>query len=265
MFDYILQLAKLPDLAIFAILNCVFAVSSVVAIIVIRKVIHPKVRHRDNVTIANMSAIIGVMYGVLTGLTALYLFNNNSYTTDAVLREASSLANIYRDSHWLPNPSQARIQGFVKNYIEKVITVEWPLMEEGNDLSKDGDYIINQMDKELYTYARANPADNMILHDMRKEIKSLYNARETRINMSNSTLSPELWIVIFIGTILTIGINLLFRSSFHIHLLTITAVGLMSSSMIFLIVTLDRPFQGQFIIQPDAFKSLLAEIKNNRS
>jgi hypothetical protein len=57
-----------------------------------------------------------------------------------------------------------------------------------------------------------------------------------------------------------IGINFLFGMNLYMHILTTSASALMASSIIFLLLTLDKPFQGEFVIEPDAFKALLTYI-----
>ena len=79
--------------------------------------------------------------------------------------------------------------------------------------------------------------------------------------MSFSALNSEVWVVILLGTILTIGINFLFGMNFYLHIFTAIAVGLMASSMLFLLVTLDRPFRGEFVIEPDSLAAVLQFIE----
>lgn len=248
---------KLSDLYIFILLSVAISLVTIIAVYIVRKILPLKLRSRDNAVIGNIGNIVGLIYGVLVGLTALYLFNNNSYTTDAVQHEANAAANIAREAVWLKEPARSTIQSDIKNYVDKVIHVEWPLMREGKDLSNENDFVIEKINKELLQYSVENKSDDLIIRDLVTEVKALYNGRQQRIVMSNSSLSPEIWEVIIIGTILTIGINFLYRVSLHLHLIAIIAAGLMASSMIFLLVTLDRPFQGEFIIEPDAFKSVL--------
>lgn len=259
MFDSFYQLS---DFEIFILISAFILCLTTLAVFLIRRVLPMHLRYRDNAVIGNIASTVGVIYGVLVGLTALYLFNNNSYTSDAVQREANAVANIYRDSKWLKNPARDNIQMDIKNYIKKVIDIEWPLMERNKDLNHEGDDIIDAMDAQLHQYAENTDADKLILRDITEEIKKLYDARQQRMNMSSSQLSPEIWAVVLIGTFLTIGINFLFRVSFSLHLIAITAAGLMTSSMLFLLVTLDRPFQGEFIIEPTALQSVLTFVES---
>ena len=260
MFDY---LFRLSDIKLFILLSCGSVLISIITIFIVKRCIPLELRYKDNPVTGNVGSIISLIYGVLAGLTALYLINNISYTADAVQHEANAIAGVYRDSQWLKEPTRSAIETEIKSYLNKVITVEWALMKNGTDVDKQGDYIIKKMNNMLHVYPIVNNSELLIMHDMIEEMRMLYDARQQRIQMSFSELSPEIWVVLLIGTILTIAINFLFGMNFYLHILTASAAALMASSMVFLLVTLDRPFQGDFVIESDAYKSVLTFIEKN--
>jgi hypothetical protein len=257
------KLFQLSDLAIFILLASLAIVISIVAIFLVKRLIPIEFRYKDNSIIANTSSLINVLYGVLAGLTALYLINNNSYTTDAVQREASAVANVYRGSQYLKGPVKEEIRVEIIKYLNDVINIEWPLMQKGKHIDENGDLIIDKLYDDIHHSSYVDLNDVLIQHDMLQEVRSLYDARQQRINMSYSQLNPEIWLVVILGTILTLCINYLFGMNFYLHIFTVSAAALMASSMLFLLVSLDRPFQGEFIIEPDAFRSLLVFIEQN--
>jgi len=254
MLDY---LFKIPDLYLFFILIILSISFSIACIFLVTYFIPLSIRRKDNTILGTVSSIISLIYGVLAGLMALYLINNISYTTDAVQREASAIANIHRDSQWLKEPAHSNIKKQIRNYLVHVIQVEWPLMENGQEINNEGEKIIEEMDKGLRTDQVIGGNQSLILQEMLQEIKTLYNAREQRIQMSYESLNIEIWLVILIGTILTIAINFLFGMNIYLHVAVVCAVALMTSSMLFLLLALDRPFQGEFVIEPSAFRSIL--------
>jgi hypothetical protein len=62
-----------------------------------------------------------------------------------------------------------------------------------------------------------------------------------------------------------IGINFLFGMNFYMHVITVSAASMMAASMFFLLITLDRPFQGEFVVGPDSFQSVLSAIEKHNS
>ena len=257
MFGYLFQIS---NLYLFFLLCGISLSVTFLFILLVKHFVPLEVRYKENGVIGSMSAFIGIIYAVLVGITALYLTNNINFTGDAVQREANGAANFYRDTNWLKEPAKANLQQLLKTYIVEVIDVEWPLMAKGKKIKREGDTIIDKMGKELAQYGEVNSAEMLILHDMLDSLKDMYSGRQHRIQMSYAELNPEIWEVILIGTVLTIMINYLFGMNFALHIITAGAGALMAASMLFLLLSLDRPFQGDFVIRPDSLKSLLIDI-----
>src|SRR5688572_9144979 len=114
MLDY---LYTLSNFTIFIVLTLFTIVVSIVSIILSKRFIFYKLRYRDNATIGSISSLIGIIYGVLVGFIALYLIDNNDHASDAVLREANAVANIYRASLWLKDPAQTKIHQALESYV----------------------------------------------------------------------------------------------------------------------------------------------------
>lgn len=236
-------------------LTLILAMLSIIGIIITRRFNHINVF--NNTVIGNISNLIGIIYGVFVGLMALYLLNNINYTSEAVLQEGNSLANIYRDSKWLQNPAKEKIQDAIKNYIELVVNVEWPEMKKGRIIDRKAVGYIEDITNVLVNYHSITAGDNLLVQDMFGMIKDLYDSRERRIQLSYAQLNFHIWLVIIIGTLLMIFINYFYVTDFKLHIIMICAVALMTAAIVFILETLDKPFQGEFIIQPHQFQVLL--------
>lgn len=251
-------LYDLSDLAIFLFLVGVTITISALAVVINKRFIFRKLHYKDNPTIGSISALIGIIYGVLVGFIALYLINNQDHASDAVLREANAAANIYQASGWLTEPAQASVKNDMRDYLQIVIQKEWPLMRAFKPVSdKAGDNTIRKIFNDLEVFAPANSAQFAILQNLLTQINALHDARHERLTLSSAQLSPELWEVILVGTILIIAINYAFRVNFTLHLFAVSSFAIMAASMLFLLITLDRPFQGEFVITPDALQEVL--------
>lgn len=251
------------EITLFMMLACLAIIFSVAAVVVVTHLIPDEVRYKDNPMLGNVSALISLIFGVLSGLTALYLVNNIGATTQAVQNEANGIVNIFRDSKWLSDPTKTNIQQELYRYVEHIINTEWPDMRAGRAVSHVGDVNINRVSDMLSHYTIKSKSDEIAISSLLSELKTLYNARETRISHSYSSLNPEIWAVIILGTVLTIVITYLFGMNFYMHIVTTSAVTLMAFSIIFLLITLDKPFQGQYVIQPDIFEPVAAFMKEH--
>ena len=163
----------------------------------------------------------------------------------------------------MKQPIQENVQKDLQTYINQVIHQEWPLTENHQPLSSAGDFLIKKIFNDLVQVSPVSSAETIIMQNILNEVKELHNARHDRINVSNNTLSPELWGVILLGTILIIAINFAFRVNFYLHLFSVAAFSIMAVSMLFLLVTLDRPFQGEFAVKPDSMRAALNLMKSS--
>lgn len=249
----------LSDMAVFLILSGICIFGSMVIICLIHHYIPHELRERENAVIVGVSATISLIYGVLTGLIALYLINSISYASDAVQQEANAAANIYRATQWLETPQREEVRAEIKKYLQNAVDTEWPLMNQGQAPDIKDDDVIEAMSGQLLDYSRQHPGADVI-PIMLESIKKLYDSRQMRIQAGTLSLGSEIWSVILIGTFLTVFINFLYGMNFYLHLVMAAAAGLMVGSILFLIVVLDRPFQGEFGLQPDGLQAILHKI-----
>lgn len=252
-------LYKIPDTEVFFFMVIITVVSSLLLIILNKFFIFYKLRYKDNTTTASIASLIGIIYGVLAGFLCLYLLNNQTLASNAAVSEGIAAANIYRESRWLDQPLQNNIQTQLKIYLENVINIEWPAMSAGQNVEKGNsdEIYINKMSDSIITYPIQNRNDFIKVNDIISEIKALYKARQQRLEISQTELTPEIWEVILVSTILIIVINYAFRVNFYLHVFSLTAFSIMAAAILFLLVTLDRPYQGEFIVEPDALKFVL--------
>lgn len=253
-------LFQMNDFSLFCFLGGFFVLISLVGVLVLRFFIPHEIRLKENAILGSVSATISVIHGVLVGMIALYLVNTISYASDAVQREANAAGNIYRDSLWLKEPQRTSIRTEIRQYLSHAITSDWGFMSRGELPDGQGNLIIETISRQLSAYPERGLADSTILSRMLDEVSQLYSSRGLRIGASTIAVGQETWIVILIGTFLTIGINYFFGMNFYLHMLAPTALGLMMAAILFLLITLDKPFQGQFVVGPYPLQKVLDHV-----
>jgi hypothetical protein len=134
-------------------------------------------------------------------------------------------------------------------------------MKQGRNIDLDKGYdLVEQLTDVLINYNTTVTSESLLLHDLLDEVRALADARQVRIHGSYGELSPELWFVIVITTFLTLAMNYIFGMNFYLHIASITSISIIMASMMFLLITVDRPFQGEFAIDPDSFQQILTYI-----
>jgi hypothetical protein len=259
MIDYLYQTS---DLNLFLIVSGFFILVSIVALFFVRVILPLHLRYQENAVIGCTCALVSVIYGVLSGFATLYLINNNNYASDSVQHETSSIVNLYMDTQGLPDPLKSQVQKDITRYLFQVINVEWAQMSKGEMVSKEGALILGDMLNTITHYNITTTSESVAISDMFSASRNLYDARQQRIQLSYASLSNEVWVVILVGTCLLLGVSYLFGVNFYLHVFIMIVAALMTSSIIFLLIALDKPFQGEFIVGPQMFESVYKVITN---
>lgn len=239
---------------------------SLAFLFIVRYFLPHHIRYNDNGVIGAVGASITVLYAIVMGFTAFYIFDNYNQADAAVQREASVAASIYRYSLFLPAPTGMEIQNDIKAYIQHVVSSEWIALKNGQEPDELGNSIIDKIEREtaIFNPTKENAQNMYIQNKILSEVQSIFDAREKRIGKAKSALGPDIWFVIVLGAFFMLGINFLFGATLSMHLILMFCLSAVISSIIFLIVALNFPFRGEFGVGPEAFQSVLTRIiKNN--
>lgn len=255
----------LPEYEIFLFLTAFTIAISVIFVVLTKTFIFRKLRYKDNTTISSISCLIGIIYGVLVGFLCLYLIMNQDHASLAVQNEANALENIYIQSTWLKEPYKSNLKNDLLRYIDEVVSHEWSAMSHLKKIGLTGDKMILSILNDVKIFEPQSKSEMIVFDNMSKSINELSNARHARILLSYSVLAPEVWEVILLGTILIIAINYAFRVNFYLHLFGTLTFAIMAASMLFLLVTLDTPFQGEFAVTPNSIKDVSQFITSSES
>jgi hypothetical protein len=258
MINYLYQTS---DLNLFLVLCTFFIGLSILALLFIRAYMPLHLRYQENAVIGCTSALIVVIYGVLAGFATLYLINTNNAAVEAIQTEASTIALLYRNSAGLEATVANQIQHDLKNYLAQVLEVEWGQMNQGARVASHGHEMIKDIADKLTHYQMTNNTQQLVLANMLSLSDKLYEARAQRIQLSYASLCNEIWVVIIVGTILTLCVCYLFGVNFYLHIFVAIATALMTSAILFLLISLDKPFQGAYVVGPEPY-ALIKEYLN---
>ncbi len=246
-----------PNLNLFLILCLIIIPISIGALFFIKWFMPLHIRYQENAVIASTSAFIIVIYGVLAGFATLVLSNNEAEAAHVMQYEANAMANLYRDSLALSEPLRAKAQEDIKKYANEFLTVEWPLMNADTEVKSHADLYIRDLTLALAQYKTHSQGESQIVNDMLTQLSNLYDARQQRIQISYNSLGSTIWVVILMGTILSLCASYIFGVNFYLHIFIVIASALMTISVLFLLISLDKPFAGEADVTPDAIQNVV--------
>jgi hypothetical protein len=206
---------------------------------------------------------MGVLYGLLLGLIAVSSWENLEYVGTLANKEATSVAQLYRDVSTLDQPAKTKLHQELEDYLNYVINVAWPAHKLGK-VPTGGSVILTRFLATLSTYHTRNVEQQVFLAEVITAYNKLIEDRRLRMHAVDDTgIDSITWIVILVGG----GLTLI--GSFFIHLPTLGGHLFMNSLfsillglMIFMLVAIDQPFRSELGITPIAYINTLAGLKD---
>lgn len=239
-----------------------FLAASVLVVIIVLTFIHKFIRPSHLCVARNDMAVgllqvIATAYAVLIALLALNVLNSYNQAQNITQLEASYIGNLYRLSVSLPDIQAKEVQANLNSYLAQVITVEWPAHQRGdNNLANKhkGWGLLDHIELTLFTLKPTSFAQQATLHEMLRQINSLYEQRRARILIGQQSIPNVMWGIILIGELLlVIFCGFLGHEDFKMKLFLTSLATASLGLVIILIFALSHPFQGSIGITPDEF------------
>jgi len=239
----------------FWILLLVLALPAIAAAgaLLVRNAVGPDVLAHHNNVAGYIYGVIGVVYAVLLGFTAIVVWEEFRNAQEGVEREADALADLYRDAQNFPPEVREQVALRVRAYARTVIEKEWPAMAEGQSSAETwAEYEQLWRSYDAFTphedHQRAWYAESI------RQLNALGDERRDRLLRVRSHLPTVIWSVLLAGGVVTIGFTFFFGTQ------NPRAQGLMTAALAFTIgvvllsiLALEQPFAGITRVHPEAF------------
>lgn len=221
--------------------------------LLVRRVVGAEVLAHHNDVAGFIYAVVGVVYAVLLGFSAIIVWEQFRRAQEGVEHEANALADLYRDSRVFPPEIRDAVELHVREYARLVVEKEWPAMAEGQSSSETWD----EYNRLWQTYHRFEPQDDrqrVWFAESLQRLNALADVRRERMLSVRSGVPNVMWGVLLGGGAITIGFTFLFgmrntrAQAFMTAGLALTIGGVLLS-----ILALHRPFAGITRVEPEAF------------
>ncbi|PSL53637.1 uncharacterized protein DUF4239 [Saccharothrix carnea] len=232
------------------------AVVAAVMAYLIRKYGELEGRSANNEAAGQVFTIVGGLHAVLVAFVLIALFDAVNQASDAAYREADGLVAATWASDTLGGGAGAEVRELSRAYAETVIDDEWPGMVAGTSFESSG---WSQLDQLRRVVAEA-PADDEWQADRKSEAANqlwqVYQARQERLDAAGGGVSSVVWFVLIAGSVLAIGLPLLFGGPrIRTHVLIVATLAATITLLLYATYQLQNPFGGGAGVSPDAFEA----------
>lgn len=198
--------------------------------------------------------VLGTTYAVILGFMLYAVWTNLGEADLNVDSEANAVIEVYRLAEGLPEPQRIQLQGLARNYVDTVITRDWPQLSRG-EVPEESTAIDQEMWKVVMSVHGTSPTEVNAQEHAMNELESLGQRRLTRIRQSKTGLPGMLWWVLLVGGVLTIASSCALGSdSVNLQSLEVFCFSLLVSLSLTTIANIHRPFRGVIHVSDYAFQ-----------
>jgi hypothetical protein len=234
---------------------------SIIGLFLARHFLIPRLRYFEgaNDAVSGTVQAIGVFYGITVGLIAAGVWNTNTNAADLVSKEAVAVATLYRDVSAYPSPLREELRSKLREYTVFVIEQAWPAQKQGRGQDvAGGTKIINDFQTRLYAFEPTTPGQVSLHNETLKAYNTLIENRRLRIDAVNGGLSAVMWVVIWLGAAISIGVAYFFNvPDLKLHVALIALISGFLALVLLMIIINDKPFYGYDSISSDPYKLIL--------
>lgn len=195
-------------------------------------------------------------FGLLLGLLAVAAYQNLADLDKIVGREAGFLRSIYRSVTDYPEPVRSETLPLIREYTRYVVEEAWPLQRRGI-VAGDGVSRMNAVQAKLFAFEPKNKAQEIVHTQTMAQFFEMAEVRRTRVQSIDAGVPAIMWYVVAIGALIMIVLVWMLDMRLVPHLLLGGLLILFLSTVICLIVVMDKPLRGEVSIGPDAYKAVL--------
>ena len=202
----------------------------------------------------------GLFYGILLALIAVSVYENFQRVTAVSLDEVSTIATLYRNFSAYPEPLAASLQDALARYTMNVVTVDWPLQEQGIKPTA-GDLEVTRIQTALFQFEPSGLAEQTVHNQTISLFDRFADVRRDRIDETELALPELLWVVVGVGAFLNaLMIGLIETRSLKIHLIMSGIIAVFVGILIYTTAAIDHPYEGTVAVTPEAYSDLYEQV-----
>jgi hypothetical protein len=238
----------------------VIAIAAVVATSLVRRALCLDVRRQQHEVGNPVYLQIGVVFAVLLAFVFNEVWGEYNEAAQAINGECGALHGAAMLAHDLPDGQGQGVVQAILNYVEVVIKVEWPALEQ----RKESPEAVNAFVAIVNAAGRLNtarPADQTIQGQILSLLAQAHAFRETRLFQASQGLPVVIWIVLsFYALILVAFVTFAGVESRAGHLL-FSAIFATSVVLVLIVLRmLDYPFEGALTLSNADFIKTIGHV-----
>jgi hypothetical protein len=254
----------LSSLPIWLLITVIVAIPTVLAMGA-QAIIHERVGvaklARNNEIAGFKFATVGVIYAVLLAFTVIVVWEKFNDAQSAVANEAGATAALFHYAQG-KEPEAVALRTALAGYLKSSVEDEWPAMARETE-SASTERALDSLYAAAIALNRSGSRGAADMQEVFRQLDNVTAARRIRLHLATGLVPNVIWIVLFMGALLTVGFTLFFGSENLLAQVSMTGVlSVLVTMGLVVIISIDHPFTGPVYIHPDALALVLADYES---
>jgi hypothetical protein len=250
-------LVSLPLWVLGVVLNAWLMGFALASLWALRRWLLPRLRIHTDAALFFGAAVMQsamVLYGLVAALTAVSVWQRHGQVSDVVSNEATAIASLWRDLGGYPQRERDAMREVLRGYTNQIIHQAWPAQQQGR-VPREGVEWMDRLQGQLFAFEPRSEAQKSLHAETLAAYNRMVQARRQRLDAVNSGLPGVLWFALLPGAMGCLLLSVLFRiEDARFQAILLTGLAGFVSMVLFVIIALDRPFQGAMAISPDSYQ-----------
>jgi hypothetical protein len=201
-----------------------------------------------------------VLYGLVAAFTAVTVWQSHAHVSSTASREATAIAGLWRDFGGYPQAERDALRAVLRGYTDQIIREAWPEQAKGR-VPRGGVQWADRLQGLLFAFEPRTESQKILHGETLSAYNRLIEARNQRLDSVTTRLPGVMWFVLLPGAMGCLLISLLFRieDARYQAMLVVGLAGFMAM-VLFVIVSLDRPFQGDMAVTADSYQLIYNQL-----
>jgi Protein of unknown function (DUF4239) len=237
----------------------VFGGLSVTGLFIVRRTVSLEILRGDHDVAGYTFGVVGAFYGVVLAFVIVAVWQRFERADEQAHAEALALTNLFQLSRGLQPPVRSEMTAAIRAYALNVSQNEWREMAEARYRRNLGPE--RRLWQVLLSYRPQDVLEQDILDKSIDQLALLSDARRLRYVYYSEPLPSVVWIVIWVGCVITIGFSYFFGTNvFRSQAIMCGTFAALIGLTILAITELSRPYQGALVVSDRPFRSLVEMI-----
>lgn len=250
-------LFSLPLWALAIVLNVWLMGFSLVSLWGLRRWVLPRLHLNTDASLFYAAAVmqsVMVLYGMVAALTAVSVWSRYSQVSDIVSSEATAIASLWRNLGGYPQRERESIREALRGYTNFVIHDAWPEQKRGR-VPRGGEEAVDRLQAQLFAFEPKSESQKILHAETLGAYNRMIEARRLRLDAVNSGLPGVMWFVLLPGAMGCLLFSLFFPiEEPQFQAVLVAGVSGFVAMVLFVIISLDRPFHGAMAIPADSYQ-----------